>query len=206
MVDMAKPKVVIGILGGVCSGKSTVAGRFSRLGCGVIDADAIAHELLEDSNIKKVIKEALGDKVFDGAGRVDREELARKVFEDKEAVVKINGIIHPPVLARCAKLMAEFNKRSDIKAIVLDIPLLAETGWLQKCNKLIFVDCEDRKRADRAAKKGHFLKNQLKKRENFQIFLDKKKKIADYIVDNNSGLSATTEQVDRIFTNIIDKK
>ncbi len=203
---MANGKTVIGILGGICSGKSTVAGRFGRLGCGVIDADAIAHELLENSDIKKEIKEAFGDEVFDGAGRVDREELAQKVFEDKEAVAKINGIIHPLVLVRCEELIAEFNRRSDIKAVVLDIPLLAEAGWLQQCNKLVFVDCEDQIRALRAAKKGHFLKNQLKKRENFQIFLDKKKKIADYIVDNNSGLSATAEQVDRIFTIIIDKK
>ena len=203
---MAKPKVVIGILGGICSGKSTVAGLFERLGCGVVDADAIAHELLEDSDIKKEIRKAFGGEVFDEAGRVDTEGLAQEVFEDKEAVARINGIIHPPVLAGCAELMAELNKRSDIKAIVLDIPLLAEAGWLRQCDKLIFVDCEDRKRADRAAEKGRFSKKQLKKRENFQIFLDKKKKIADYIVDNNSGLSATAEQVDRIFTIIIDKK
>lgn len=203
---MAKPKVVIGILGGICSGKSTVAGQFGKLGCGVVDADAIAHELLESSDIKKKIKEAFGDEVFDGAGRVDREELAQKVFEDREEVTKINEILHPVVLARCVELIAEFNSRSDIKGIVLDIPLLAEAGWLQQCDKLIFVDCEDRKRAYRAVQKGHFLKNQLKKRENFQIFLDKKKEIADYIVDNNSGLSATAEQVGRIFTIIIDKK
>jgi dephospho-CoA kinase len=204
---MAKPKVVIGILGGICSGKSTVAREFGQLGCGVIDADAIAHKLLENSDIiKKEIREAFGDGVFDGAGRVDREELAQKVFEDKEAVAKINRIIHPPVLVRCEELTAEFNRRSDIKAVVLDIPLLAEAGWLQQCEKLVFVECKDEIRALRAAQKGRFSKNQLKKRENFQIFLDKKKKIADYIVDNNSGLSATAEQVERIFTIIIDKK
>jgi len=203
---MANGKTVIGILGGVCSGKSTVAKEFGRLGCGVIDADAIAHELLENSDIKKKIKEAFGEGVFDSAGRVDREELARKVFEDEQAVTKINRIIHPPVLARCEELIAEFNRRSDIKAVVLDIPLLAEAGWLQQCDKLVFVGCNEEIRARRAAKKGRFSKNQLKKRENFQIFLDKKKKIADYIVDNNSGLSATAEQVERIFTIIIDKK
>jgi len=203
---MANGKTVIGILGGVCSGKSTVAKEFGRLGCGVIDADAIAHELLENSDIKKKIKEAFGEGVFDSAGRVDREELARKVFEDEQAVTKINRIIHPPVLSRCEELIAEFNRRSDIKAVVLDIPLLAEAGWLQQCDKLVFVGCNEEIRARRAAKKGRFSKNQLKKRENFQIFLDKKKKIADYIVDNNSGLSATAEQVERIFTIIIDKK
>ncbi len=203
---MANGKIVIGILGGIGSGKSTVAGQFGRPGCGVIDADAIAHELLENSDIKKEIKEAFGEGVFDSAGRVDREELAQRVFEDKEAVAKINRIIHPPVLVRCEELTAEFNRRSDIKAIVLDIPLLAEAGWLQQCDKLVFVECKEEIRALRAAQKGRFFKKQLKKRENFQIFLDKKKKIADYIVDNNSGLSATAEQVERIFTIIIDKK
>ena len=203
---MANGKIIIGILGRICSGKSTVAREFGRLGCGVVDADAIAHGLLERSDIKEQIKEAFGDDVFDTAGRVDRNKLAEKVFEDEKTVERINRIIHPPVLAKCAELIAEFNSRSDIKAIVLDIPLLAETGWVDKCDKLIFVDCADEIRARRTAKKGLFTKNQLKKRENFQIFLDKKKKIADYIVSNNSGLSATAEQVVRIFTIIIDEK
>ncbi|MHC4722407.1 MAG: dephospho-CoA kinase [Planctomycetota bacterium] len=184
---MANEKTVIGILGGICSGKSTVAREFGRLGCGVVDADAIAHELLEDSDIKKQIKEAFGEGIFDDAGLVKREKLAEKAFEDEQAVAKINGIIHPQVLVRCAELIAEFNRRSDIKAVVLDIPLLAEAGWLKECDKLVFVECEAEIRAHRAAQKGHFSKKQLKKRENFQIFLDKKKKIADYIVDNNSN-------------------
>ena len=203
---MVNEKTVIGILGGICSGKSTVAREFGRLGCGVVDADAIAHELLEDSDIKKQIKEAFGEGIFDDAGLVKRGKLAEKAFEDEQAVAKINGIIHPQVLSRCADLIAEFNRRSDIKAVVLDIPLLAEAGWLKECDKLVFVECEDQIRARRAAQKGRFSKKQLKKRENFQIFLDKKKKIADYIVDNNSGLSATAEQVVRIFTIIIGEK
>jgi len=203
---MANRTTVIGILGPICSGKSTVASQFSRLGCGVVDADAIAHELLENSDIKKKIKEAFGEGVFDSAYRVDRERLAEKAFEDEQSVAKINRIIHPPVLARCEELITEFNARNDIKAIVLDIPLLAEAGWLQRCDKLVFVACKEEIRARRAAQKGRFSKKQLKKRENFQIFLDKKKKIADYMIDNNSGLSATAEQVERIFTIIINKK
>jgi len=203
---MASGKIIIGILGRICSGKSTVAVEFARLGCGVIDADEIAHGLLEKGDIKEQIKEAFGDDVFDSTGRVDRNKLAEKVFEDEKTVERINRIIHPPVLAKCEELITEFNSRSNIRAIVLDIPLLVEAGWLDKCDKLIFVDCDEEIRARRAAKKGLFSKNQLKKRENFQIFLDKKKKIADYIVDNNSGLSAMAEQVVRIFTIIIDEK
>ena len=202
---MAKPKVVIGILGSICSGKSTVAKEFGRLGCGVTDADSIAHELLEKDDIRREIREVFGAGVFDVGGYVDRAKLAEEVFKDEQAVAKINEIMHPAVLLRCGELISEFNARKDIKAIVLDIPLLAEAGWLRRCDKLVFVECKEEIRARRAAKKGHILKNQLKKREKFQISLDKKKKIADYIIDNNSGLSATTEQVERIFTIITGK-
>ena len=203
---MTNRKIIIGILGGICSGKSTVAREFGRLGCGVIDADRIASDLLADSDIKGKIKAAFGGDVFDSAGRVDRKKLAQKVFQNKKTVADINRIIHPPVLDKCEELTAQFNRQADIKAIVLDIPLLAETGWLDRCDKLLFIHCKDEIRARRAAKKGLFSKNQLKKRENFQIFLDKKKKIADYIIDSNSGLSAMADQVVRIFTIIIGEK
>ncbi|MHC5061090.1 MAG: dephospho-CoA kinase [Planctomycetota bacterium] len=203
---MANEKTIIGILGGICSGKSTVARQFGQLGCGVVDADAIAHELLENDDIKKEIKKAFGQAVFDSNGQIKKEELAARAFVDDDSVAKINEIIHPPVLARCRELIAGFNRQDDIKAVVLDIPLLAEAGWVKKCDKVVFVECQGQIRASRAAEKRGFSKKQLKKRENFQIFLDKKKKIADYTVDNNSGLSATAGQVARIFTIIIGEK
>jgi len=167
---MASGKIIIGILGRICSGKSTVAAEFARLGCDVIDADEIAHGLLEKSDIKEQIKEAFGDDVFDSTGRVDRNKLAEKVFEDEKTVERINRIIHPPVLAKCEELITEFNSRSNIKAIVLDVPLLAEAGWLGKCNKLIFVDCDEEIRARRAAKKGGFFKKSAKKTRKFTNF------------------------------------
>ena len=96
--------------------------------------------------------------------------------------------------------MEELNNSEKVRAIVLDIPLLAEVGWIKKCDKIVFVDCKSDFRALRMQEKGGFSKKQLKKRENFQISLDKKAKIADYIIDNNSGSSALAEQVFRIFT------
>jgi dephospho-CoA kinase len=202
---MGTKKIVIGILGGIGSGKSSVAQEFARLGCGVIEADSMVRQLLEDKNIVQTITEAFGTDILSNA-KVDRIKLSEKVFQDSESVERINKIIHPHVLLKTEMLIEELNNSEKVKAIVLDIPLLAEVGWIKRCDKIVFVDCKYQIRAQRTLKKGGFSEKQLKKRENFQISLDKKAKIADYILDNNSCLSALAEQVFRIFSIEIDRK
>ena len=200
---MDNRKKIIGILGGIGSGKSSVAGEFGRLGCGVIDADRIAHELLEKDEIIDRLKEAFGEGILDSNGKIQRGRLSEVVFEDQANVTKINEIIHPQVIAKAQEQIVEFNIQDKIKAIVLDAPLLVEVGWHKRCDKLVFVACKDQIRAHRNQKKGAFSIKQQKKRENFQISLDNKAKIADYIVDNNSDLSALSKQIVMIFSIII---
>ena len=201
---MTDTKKIIGILGGVCSGKSTVAAEFGRLGCAVIDADRIAHELLDDENIRQRLRKTFPERIFNPDGGVNRDRLGRLVFEDPHKMTELNEIIHPPVLLKCRDLITEYKASRNVPAIVLDMPLLLEVGWEKRCDKLIFVDCADHIKAQRAQKKGIFPKNQIKKRENLQISLDSKTKIAHYIVDNNSDLSVMAEQVELIFTTIIE--
>ena len=196
-------KPIIGILGGIGSGKSTVAELFAHLGCVVIDADKIAHHALEDPEIKQKILDFFGQKILDTSGQIDRKALADIAFGDKEKLSKLNSIIHPVVLQCCETLIETYNSQAQVKAIVLDMPLLLEAGWQNRCNRLIFVDCKDELKADRAKKNGVFNKNQLKIRENFQISLDNKAKVSDNTIDNNSDLSALAEQVTEIFSNII---
>lgn len=201
---MIGEKMIIGILGGISSGKSTVAAEFERLGCGLVDADRIVHELLETDAVKQQITAAFGQDIIDADGRIDRSELAEKVFASSEGVAASNAIIHPLVFARCEELISDFNERQEIKAVVLDMPLLAEVGWSQKCDKLVFVACKAEIRAQRGLEKGSGSKNKLKKRENFQISLDRKGKIADYTINNNSDFSAVAKQVGRIFSIIVN--
>ncbi len=205
-IKMGKRKIIIGILGGVCSGKSTVAAQLVRLGCGLIDADEIAHEVIEQEHIADEIVKAFGPGVCDSNGRIDRTRLGERVFESKTTVEMLNSIIHPPVLARCEELLSALNEHRQIKAIALDMPLLVEVGWKKRCDKLIFVACREDIKAQRTAKKGVSWKNLQKKRENFQISLDMKNKIADYIVENNSDLSTMSNQVIKIFTTIINNE
>ena len=197
-------KPIIGILGGICSGKSTVAAEFAKLGCKIIDADKIAHELLDEPAIKQKIVSSFGRDILDSMGKIDRSKLADIVFADDAKLALINKIVHPPVLARIEQLIEQYKRQPAVKAIVLDIPLLVEVGWAKRCDKLVFVDCNRQIRAERAQKMGLFDENHLKIRENLQISLDKKINIAENTIDNNSGFSALARQVADIFSNIMD--
>ena len=202
-------KPVIGILGGIGSGKSTVAAEFAKLGCKVIDADEIAHELLDEPTVKERVVGLFGRTILSAAAdldsteKIDREKLADLVFADARKLSLINEIIHPLVLQRAEEFIEQYNRQNQVKAIVLDMPLLVEVGWDKRCDKLIFVDCEQKLRLDRAKKMG-FDKNQVKIRENFQISLDNKIAIADNTINNNSDFSALAKQVTDIFSYVVD--
>ncbi len=196
-------KPVIGILGGIGSGKSTVAAEFAKLGCKVIDADRVAHELLEEPPVREKVVRLFGQAVLDSSGKIDREKLAGAAFADHEKLVSLNRIIHPLVLQRTQLLIEQYKNQNQVKAIVLDMPLLVEVGWHKRCDKLIFVDCEKKLRLERAKKMG-FDKNQVKIRENFQISLDNKAGLADNTIENNSDFSAIAKQVTGIFSYIVD--
>ena len=200
---MDRKKIIIGILGGIGSGKSSVAAEFAKLGCGVINADRIAHELLERQEVCRRVGEVFGDEIFSKEGLIDRGKLADIVFSSKQNVSRINEIIHPLVFARINELIAQYMDLDEIRAIVLDIPLLMESGRLDLCDKLVFVDCSDEIRSDRVSKKGPGHENRVKKREKFQISLDRKAEIAHYIVYNNSDLSALADQVVAAFSTLM---
>ena len=202
---MDKNKPIIGILGGIGSGKSSVAAEFAKLGCALIDADKLAHEVLDDENIINQLTEAFGEAIVDTDGHIDRKKLAQTVFEDADQVKKLNEMVHPPVLARCQQLITAYNACENVPAIVLDMPLLVEVGWEKRCDIVVFVACNAENRLKRAGHVDVPEKNNLKKRENFQNSLDNKAIIADYTVDNNSGESAMAEQIERIFSVIINK-
>jgi dephospho-CoA kinase len=195
-------KPIIGILGGIGSGKSTVAAEFTKLGCKVIDADKIAHELLDEPAVKEKVVGLFGQAILDSAGKIVREKLAEVVFTDADKLSSINEIIHPIVLQRAEKLIKKYNSQNQVKAIILDMPLLVEVGWDKRCNKLIFVNCDQKLRLNRAKKLG-FDKNQVKIRENFQISLDNKANLADNTIENNSDFSVLAKQVVNIFSYIM---
>lgn len=175
------------------------------MGCAVVDADKIAHRLLDEAGVREEIVGLFGREILDPAGRIDRGKLAKIVFADPEKLSLLNKTIHPLVLKETEQLIRRHNGQSRVKAVVLDMPLLLEVGWEKRCDRLIFVECDLQIRAERAKKMGIFDENQLKVRENSQISLDKKVGVADNIIKNNSGFSALVRQVADIFSSVLDK-
>ncbi len=204
VVNNPKTKPIIGILGGVGSGKSAVAAEFAKLGCAVIDADKIAHKLLDKKDLRKRIVARFGRGILDSKGKISRRKLAKIVFADAGKIAALNKLIHPLVLKEVTKLIKKANghlgcRQTRVKAIVLDMPLLLEVGWEKRCDKLVFVKCSRKIRVKRAK----MILGELKNREKFQISLDKKKVIADNTIDNNSGFPALAGQVTDIFSSMM---
>jgi len=195
-------KPLIGIIGGIASGKSTVAAEFEKLGCAVIDADVIVHELLREDRVRNEVVQLFGPGVLNARGELDRKRLATIVFADTRQLSALNKVVHPRVLQRTEELIAQYNKDSHTKAIVLDMPLLVEVGWADRCDRVIFVECDRRRRVERARTKGLMDDREMEIRENSQISLDKKAGLADDIVDNNSDFSTLVRQIKEIFSEI----
>ncbi|MFA5783365.1 MAG: dephospho-CoA kinase [Phycisphaerae bacterium] len=194
---------MIGILGGIGSGKSTVAAEFGKLGCEVINADEIAHRKLEEPGIKKQIVEYFGGAVLGIDGKIDHHKLAKAAFAEAGKIEKLNSIVHPAVLAQVENKIEAIQQAGQAKAIVLDVPLLVETGWDKRCDALVFVRYDEEKREKRVQKNALLSPKELKKREKFQISLDIKATMTENTVDNNSDLSALARQVAEIFPKIV---
>jgi dephospho-CoA kinase len=124
------------------------------------------------------------------------------VFSAAEKLCALNKVIHPRVLERTEELIAEYNQRTHVQAIVLDMPLLVEVGWANRCDKLIFVKCDAAQRAHRARQAGLLDEREIKIREKFQISLDRKSQLADNTVDNNSDFLTLVRQIQDIFSDI----
>lgn len=202
---MGKPKrkPLIGIIGGIASGKSCVAAEFAKLGCAVIDADAIAHALLDTCPVRDEIVGRFGPGILDAFGKIDRQELGRVVFSDGGKLAVLNEIIHPRVLQEAEELLGRYDRDEQVKAVVLDMPLLVEVGWADRCDRILFVDCDIERRLERAGRTRCLTEEELKKREKFQISLDTKKTLVDNIIDNNSEFSTLVRQIKFIFSDIV---
>ncbi len=201
-VSNPRKKPVIGIVGGIASGKSTVAAEFGKLGCAVVSADAIAHELLNEQPIRDEVVRLFGREILTPSGEIDRGRLARGAFADAQRLSALNAVIHPRVLQRTEESIAKYSHCADVTAIVLDMPLLIEVGWADRCDRLIFVKCDRRRRGERAKRMGLMDQWEVKIRENFQISVDKKAELADTTVDNNSDFSTLVRQIQDIFSDI----
>jgi dephospho-CoA kinase len=192
---------VIGILGGVASGKSLVAQQLAALGAGVLDADRTAHDVLRLPQVEAAARLRWGEGVFTPEGHIDRGRLAAVVFGPPPCGPTerkyLEQLTHPEV-GRLLRQQAEVLAATGAVAAILDAPLLLEAGWDRLCDRLIFVDAPREARLARAVARGWTAEDFLA-REDVQQSLDTKRARADVIIDNSGPPQHTQAQVERFW-------
>ncbi len=194
---------MIGLAGGIGSGKSFVASALATERCGVVDSDALGHEVLKDPQVVEQITTWWGANMLNADGTLDRKKIARVVFGDRDKSQLLNSLVHPRVAALRLQRTAEFAADGAIRAIVWDTPLLFETELNRQCDAVIFVKSPFDKRLDRVHTSRGWTRAELANRENFQISLDNKEKLADYTIDNSGDESETIRQVQQVLSKIL---
>lgn len=190
--------VVIGILGGVAAGKSAVAELFAARGLRHVDADALARDVADQPDVVEAVGTAFGPSVRRGNG-LDREALGRIVFADPGARRRLEAIVHPRVLASIDSALQA--ARAAGESVLLDVPLLLETGLDRRCDRIVFVDATAAVRQARAAARG-WPEGELARREAAQRPLAEKKARATDIVSNDGPLEATARSVDELLAEL----
>jgi len=195
---------VIGILGGVASGKSLVAGEFTRLGAGVLDADQAGHEVLRLPKIEAAARARGGDGICGADGHIDRGRLARIVFapscEAAEERSYLEQLTHPEIGHRLAAQLGRMEAAGKTVA-VLDAPLLLETGWDRLCDCLVFVEAPPEVRLARAGRRG-WSREDFQAREGAQDALEEKRRRAQFVIDNSGSLEQTQSQVANVWRSV----
>ena len=196
-------KPVIGIAGGVGSGKSFIARLFGELGCAVIDSDAQVRAAYLDPSVRQTIRSWWGDEVFLPGGEINRAAIARKVFADEGQRRRLEGLIHPWVAeARRRDMSAAANDPQTV-AYVWDTPLLFEAGLAPECDAVVFVDAPEEVRLERVRKTRGWDAAELRRRENLQWPLDKKRRISHYVVTNTADADDPRGQVREVLSRIL---
>lgn len=198
-----KRPLIIGITGGIGTGKSTVASMFGSFGAKVLDADKIAHAKMEKGGDahKKILKE-FGKSVLASSGGIERGRLASIVFKDKRLLDKLCAIIHPEVIKYVKKYIGKTSKSQNIPAVIIDAPLLIEAGMDKMVDVLIAVNASIKTQMERFGKKLPLRRADIRRRMRNQMPLKDKLALADYIIDNEGSKRNTRKIVSKIWKEI----
>ncbi len=202
MKNTSHDKPVIGLVGGIGSGKSAAAAEFARLGCEVIDADKLGHALLKDSEVAAEIIAAFSDTVAAPGGGVDRERLSNLVFSVPAAMARLDAIMHPRMRREISARISAAHGRPGVKGVVLDAAVLFEAGWDDLCDAVMFVAAPDDARFQRISAARKWSRDKWLKAEKSQIPLDRKAERCDYTLDNSSSFSYLHDQIHQIFDRV----
>lgn len=197
---------VIGIVGGIGSGKSAVAREASRKRPWfVVDADRIGHQTLLLPEVITKLTEQFGTHILDADGQLDRSAIAQEVFgtDREQQKQQLEAIVHPHIRRLAEDQITEAEESGHYKLIILDAAILLEAGWRTLCDAVVFIDSDWSDRRQRVEQTRNWDADELRKREASQLSIEEKRSQADAIISNTGDLSfavdALIEYVDQRF-------
>ena len=193
----------VGLTGGIGSGKSAVSSRLAALGAVIVDADAVAREVVEPGTpgLAAIVAE-FGDGVLRADGTLDREGLGRIVFTDPEKLARLNAIVHPLVGERIATQMAEVERDHPDGVVVYDVPLLVENNLQDGYDVVVVVAASPETQLHRLVEIRGMTREDAQARIAAQAPLEAKLAVADIVVDNNGDLAALDARVKEVWADL----
>lgn len=189
---------VLGLLGGIASGKTTIARQLVELGARVVSADDVAHDVLERPQTREWVVARWGPDTLGDDGKIDREKLGHRVFEDTQELAALEAITHPDIVTTLRRQIEEARRSQDVMAVVVDAPLLLEAELDGLCDHLVFVECPLEVRRARAVARG-WDPDELDRREAHQRPVELKRQCADVIIEGDKPLETTLQQVQQLW-------
>jgi dephospho-CoA kinase len=199
---------VIGLIGGIGSGKSRVAALLAEHEGFVIDADKVGHALINQSPARDSVREHFGPSVFlppespDEPAKVDRKALGRIVFSDQNEKLALEDILHPAMRRTFEKAIGRVLRRKQHRAIVLDAAVLLEAGWADLCDMVVFIDAPESARIERVGSSRGWTAEELKRREASQLSVERKRVSVDRVMLNHGDEEQLRATVDQFWTDL----
>jgi dephospho-CoA kinase len=190
----------VGLTGGIATGKSYVLAVLGELGCEVIDADAIAHQVIEPGRpAYQEIIHHFGREILNEDGTINRAALGAIVFGDKNAREKLNAIVHPRVYEAQLEWFDQVAQRNPKAIAVVDAALMIETGSYRRFDKIVVVYCAPELQLKRLMERNGFTREQALARISSQLPSEEKLKYADYSINTSNGFEDTRRQTKEIY-------
>jgi dephospho-CoA kinase len=194
----------VGLTGGIAAGKSSVGEMFVARGAHLIQADAIAHQLMQPGEaVYQEVARHFGAGILDQNGQINRARLAESAFGAASRIQELNQIVHPPVIRKHDEWMEEMGRRDPHAIAIVEAALILEAGLVKHFDRIIVVTCQPEQRIERWTQRTHVdtetARKEVARRMAAQLPDEEKIKVADYVIDNSGSLDATSAQVGVVY-------
>jgi dephospho-CoA kinase len=198
MIGLGSKTPVLGLVGGIGSGKSRVADELKKYGAYIISGDKLGHEALQQADIKEQIVKRWGLEVSNPAGEIDRRRLGAIVFADPEERWALEGMVFPYIERRLREEIARARDTTGINLVVMDAAVMFEAGWNELCDRIVYIDAPESVRWQRVISERGWSAREVAARERAQMSQTDKKNRADFVVDNSGPPELLGPQLEQV--------